>query len=149
MLESGSIRKKVLFPVLNISNIFPVYRERNLNKPKLCYSFRYANVEFYVDDILVEKKAKSYEMGYTNWLVGFDLGYNVAEPLKIGSKLKLVWKGEPYTTSDSSTLKAASYRAEIAQAEMIYKFLGGKTLNYVELKKNECGICLYLELTRS
>ena len=111
---------------------FQLIGKKYLNKPNLCYSFRYANVELYIDDILVEKKAKSYEMKYTNWQVGFDLGYNVAEPLKIGSKIKLVWKGEPYTTSYSSTLKTASYRAEIARADMRYKFLGGKTLNYVQ-----------------
>ena len=73
--------------------------------------------------MLVSKKASTFEMRPDNWEVGFDLGYNVAEPLKIGSKLKLVWKGEPYTVG--STVKAASYRAEIGRADLRYKFLGG------------------------
>lgn len=72
----------------------------------------------------MEKKDSDFEIGRGIWEVKFTLGYNEAKPLRVGSKIKLVWKGEPYTLWNGDE-KTASYPAEIAYANMQYKFLGG------------------------
>ena len=82
-------------------------------------------MELYVDDILVEKKPSDFTIGRSIFKIDFELGYNEAEPLRIGSKIRLVWKGEPYTLWNGD-VKTASYPAEIALMGMKYKFLGGE-----------------------
>ena len=73
----------------------------------------------------MEKKHSSYEIPYQWFQIKFELGYNEAKPLRIGSKIKLVWKGEPYTLWNGDE-KPATYPAEIAMLQMQYKFLGGE-----------------------
>ena len=99
--------------------------------------FRYANVELWVDDELVEKKDDGYQL-LRNDLQGvkFNLGYEASYGgfhgdrkefgLKIGSKIKLVWKGEPYRHNFGTTLSSATHPAEVARVDILYRFLGGK-----------------------
>ena len=98
--------------------------------------FRYANVELWVDDELVEKKDDSHQLLRMDLKgVQFNLGYEAGYGgfhadakdfgLKIGSKIKLVWKGEPIRHNFGTQLTPATHPAEVARVDIMYRFLGG------------------------
>lgn len=78
-------------------------------------------------------KGVEFNLGYEATYGGFhkdtkDFG------LKIGSKIKLVWKGEPFEPFSGGTPlnRPATYPAEVARIDMTYRFLGGKFWSEVE-----------------